>query len=46
MPPGAQLSNPNLTIPTRFVHTSTNKVKCPVNVVKVSLLYSYRSFIN
>lgn len=32
------LNNPMNAVTTKFVRTSTNKVKCPVFVVRVSIL--------
>lgn len=36
LPPKAYLNNSSTSICTKFVHTSTNKIKFPVNVVAVS----------
>ncbi|KZO95190.1 WD40 repeat-like protein [Calocera viscosa TUFC12733] len=33
LPPKAYADNPTTSVCTKFVHTSTNKVRCPVNVV-------------
>ncbi|KZT36210.1 WD40 repeat-like protein [Sistotremastrum suecicum HHB10207 ss-3] len=33
LPPKAYPSNPSTSLCTKFVHTSTNKIRCPVNVV-------------
>ncbi|CAK5281009.1 unnamed protein product [Mycena citricolor] len=33
LPPKAYPDNPSTSLCTKFVHTSTNKVRCPVNVV-------------
>lgn len=37
LPPKAYPDNAATSITTKFVHTSTNKVRCPVNCVAVSL---------
>lgn len=37
VPPVGMLSNPMNAVTTKFVRTSTNKVKCPVFVVRVSV---------
>eukprot|EP01104_Vermistella_antarctica_P016630 TRINITY_DN569_c0_g3_i1.p1 TRINITY_DN569_c0_g3~~TRINITY_DN569_c0_g3_i1.p1 ORF type:complete len:622 (+),score=84.12 TRINITY_DN569_c0_g3_i1:160-2025(+) len=34
MPPSAWLANPSTSVTTRFAHTSTNKVRCPINACK------------
>ncbi|TFK96587.1 hypothetical protein BDV98DRAFT_659108 [Pterulicium gracile] len=34
LPPKAYPENPSTSLCTKFVHTSTNKIRCPVNVVK------------
>ncbi|KAG0141907.1 hypothetical protein CROQUDRAFT_663254 [Cronartium quercuum f. sp. fusiforme G11] len=34
LPPQANLRNPSTSILTKYVHTSTNKVRCPINVVR------------
>ncbi|KAL1929916.1 hypothetical protein VTP01DRAFT_1070 [Rhizomucor pusillus] len=34
LPPAAYLDNPSNAITTKFIHTSTNKVRYPVNVVR------------
>lgn len=34
MPPREYPFNPSTAIPMKFVHTSANKVRCPINVVK------------
>lgn len=36
VPPIGMLNNPMNAVTTKFVRTSTNKVKCPVFVVRVS----------
>ncbi|KIJ32414.1 hypothetical protein M422DRAFT_184470, partial [Sphaerobolus stellatus SS14] len=33
LPPMAYPTNPSTSLCTKFVHTSTNKIRCPVNVV-------------
>ncbi|KAF9009515.1 WD40-repeat-containing domain protein [Cyathus striatus] len=33
LPPKAYPENPSTSLCTKFVHTSTNKIRCPVNVV-------------
>ncbi|THU98579.1 WD40 repeat-like protein [Dendrothele bispora CBS 962.96] len=33
LPPKAYTDNPSTSLCTKFVHTSTNKIRCPVNVV-------------
>ncbi|KAI3605045.1 polyadenylation factor subunit 2 [Moniliophthora roreri] len=33
LPPKAYPDNPSTSLCTKFVHTSTNKIRCPVNVV-------------
>lgn len=38
VPPIGMLNNPMNAVTTKFVRTSTNKVKCPVFVVRVSIL--------
>lgn len=39
------LNNPMNAVTTKFVRTSTNKVKCPVFVVRVSILLGiFRKF--
>lgn len=38
LPPVAYLDNPINAVTTKFIHTSTNKIRFPVNVVRVSLL--------
>lgn len=35
LPPSCYLHNPSNAITTKYMHTSTNKVRCPVNVVRV-----------
>ena len=35
MPPIGMLNNPMNAVTTKFVRTSTNKVKCPVFVIRV-----------
>ena len=35
LPPKAYTDNPSTSLCTKFVHTSTNKIRCPVNVVTV-----------
>lgn len=37
VPPIGMLNNPMNAVTTKFVRTSTNKVKCPVFVVRVSI---------
>ncbi|CEJ00508.1 hypothetical protein RMCBS344292_14561 [Rhizopus microsporus] len=37
LPPVAYIDNPMNSVTTKFVHTSTNKVRYPVNVVKVRM---------
>ncbi len=37
VPPVGMLNNPMNAVTTKFVRTSTNKVKCPVFVVRVSV---------
>ncbi|ORX49143.1 WD40 repeat-like protein [Hesseltinella vesiculosa] len=34
LPPAAYLEHPNNAVATKFIHTSTNKVRYPVNVVR------------
>ncbi|PPQ67555.1 hypothetical protein CVT24_002835 [Panaeolus cyanescens] len=34
LPPKAYPENPSTSLCTKFVHTSTNKIRCPVNVVR------------
>ena len=34
MPPREYPFNPSTAIPMKFVHTSANKIRCPINVVK------------
>ncbi|GAB5589750.1 pre-mRNA cleavage and polyadenylation factor (CPF) complex subunit [Umbelopsis nana] len=34
LPPAAYPDNPVNAVTTKFVHTSTNKIRCPVNVVR------------
>ena len=41
MPPVAYLDNPINAVTTKFVHTSTNKIRYPVNVVRVMIIYIY-----
>ena len=36
LPPKAYPDNPSTSLCTKFVHTSTNKIRCPVNCVVVS----------
>ena len=36
VPPVGMLNNPMNAVTTKFVRTSTNKVKCPVFVIRVS----------
>ena len=36
VPPIGMLNNPMNAVTTKFVRTSTNKVKCPVFVIRVS----------
>ena len=36
LPPKAYPNNPTTSLCTKFVHTSTNKIRCPVNCVVVS----------
>ncbi len=36
LPPKAYPNNPSTSLCTKFVHTSTNKIRCPVNCVVVS----------
>jgi hypothetical protein len=36
LPPIAYPDNSSTSLCTKFVHTSTNKIRCPVNVVTVS----------
>jgi hypothetical protein len=38
LPPVAYLDNPINAVTTKFIHTSTNKIRFPVNVVRVSSL--------
>lgn len=38
VPPIGMLNNPMNAVTTKFVRTSTNKVKCPVFVVRVSIV--------
>lgn len=38
LPTKAYLKNPATSVAVKYVHTSTNKIKHPVNVVKVWLL--------
>lgn len=40
------LNNPMNAVTTKFVRTSTNKVKCPVFVVRVSILLGIFGKIN
>lgn len=40
VPPVGMLNNPMNAVTTKFVRTSTNKVKCPVFVVRVSVKLS------
>lgn len=40
LPPAAYPDNPSTSLCTKFVHTSTNKVRGPVNCVTVSRLRS------
>ncbi|PLW08375.1 hypothetical protein PCANC_24172 [Puccinia coronata f. sp. avenae] len=34
LPPQAYSTNPSTSIMTKYVHTSTNKIRCPINIVR------------
>lgn len=34
LPPQAYSTNPSTSILTKYVHTSTNKIRCPINIVR------------
>ena len=38
LPPDNYSHSPSSCITTKFVHTSTNKIRCPVNIAKVPVL--------
>ncbi len=44
-PPSAYKHNSNTSICTKFVHTSTNKVKCPINCVTVCSMSFFLSIL-
>lgn len=44
LPPPAYPDNPSTSILSKYVHTSTNKVRCPINVVRVSLTAVFKSW--
>lgn len=45
VPPIGMLNNPMNAVTTKFVRTSTNKVKCPVFVVRVSTVLELLSCV-
>jgi hypothetical protein len=42
LPPTASTDNPAMSIPTKHIHASLNKIKHPINVVKVSIIQMWR----
>jgi hypothetical protein len=44
LPPQAYSTNPSTSIMTKYVHTSTNKIRCPINIVRVGRSSTFWKF--